>query len=222
MFRKQSNQPASGSESKVLSPTLRPDIYTLVDGTKAWLTSGSITGATSQPGDGVSYKTLLTPIQKHFPETKGPSLGVFGQAEGEIAVIVGGVTNMILELSKWEGMSAGMAMRTWVDALADAHARAVGRKGAGCGGPPIAKGISQGLSQFTDAALLTKDFTTRIQIISCLKTGEKTQGSFFLFLCFSGLGPNTLCAPWSSSRVTDGDGAEMKNQRWHPINIGLR
>ena len=167
MFRQLGNQLTSRSDSKVLSPALRPDIYKLVDETKAWLTNPSIAG-TSQPGDGVSYEALLTIIQRHFPNTKKPSL--LSQAEGEIAVIVGGITNMILELSKWEGMSAGMAMRTWVDSLADAHSQVAAI--------PVAKGVSQGLSQFTDASLLTKDFTTRIQIISCLKTGE----NFFFFL----------------------------------------
>jgi hypothetical protein len=103
-----------------------------------------------------------------LPETKKPGLESFAQAEGEIAVIVGGITNMILELSKWEGMSAGMAMRTWVDSLVEAHSRASSqtRKEA------IAKGITRGINQFTDVTLLTKDFTTRIQIMSCLKTGE--------------------------------------------------
>lgn len=169
MFRNLTSQfiDTSTSEKKVLSPTLRPDIYSLVDQTKAWLLSDST--AAAQPGDGVTYKPLLTTIQKHFPNVKQPGIESFGQAEGEIAVVVGGVTSMILELSKWEGMSSGMAMRTWIDALVDAHAKATtpNRKEA------IAKGITFGLNQHTDASLLTKDFTTRIQVISCLKTGEK-------------------------------------------------
>ncbi|KAF9525004.1 hypothetical protein CPB83DRAFT_860391 [Crepidotus variabilis] len=153
----------SSTEKKVLSPTLRPDIYSLVDQTKIWLLSDSTAG---QPGDGVTYGPLLTVIQKHIPSVKKPGLEAFGQVEGEVAVIVGGITSMILELSRWEGLSSGMAMRTWVDGLVDAHSKATTatRKDA------IAKGITHGLNRFTDASLLTKDFTTRIQVISCLKT----------------------------------------------------
>lgn len=167
MFRgiiSQSTTKGTGSDDKkTLSPSLRPDIYSSIDAAKAWAIGGLSGG---QAGDGVSYGGLLATIQKHLPETKKPGLESFGQAEGEIAVIVGGITNMVLELSKWEGMSAGMAMRTWVDALVEAHSRASSqtRKEA------IAKGITRGLNQFTDVTLLTKDFTTRIQIISCLKT----------------------------------------------------
>ena len=171
MFRNFANQLTQGvsgtnaDAKKVLSPALRPDIYSLIDSTKTWAVGGTGGG---QAGDGVSYGALLAVVQKHFPQTKKPGFESFGQAEGEIAVIVGGITNMILELSKWEGMASGMAMRTWVDALVEAHGRAAGqtRKDA------VARGITRGLNQFTDAALLTNDFTTRIQIISCLKTGE--------------------------------------------------
>ncbi len=171
MFRSFSDQISSGgatksadnAKKKVLSPALRPDIYTLVDQTTLWVIGrGSNAG---QPGDGVSYGSLFSTIQKHFPDTQRPGIELYTQAEGEVAVVVGGVTNMILELSKWEGMAAGMAMRTWVDALVEAHSKA-SRKTI------IAQGVSRGLGQFTDASLLTKDFTTRIQIISCLKTGE--------------------------------------------------
>jgi len=164
MFRSLSSQLAAGATAadskKVLSPSLRPDIYSVVDQAKIWITA--------QAGDGVSYGAILAMIQKHLPETKKPGLEAFGQAEGEIAVIVGGITNMILELSKWEGMSAGMAMRTWVDSLVEAHSKT----SSGTRKVAIAKGATRGLNQFTDASLLTKDFTTRIQIISCLKTGE--------------------------------------------------
>lgn len=174
MFRNFANQLTQGvsgtsaDAKKVLSPALRPDIYSLIDSFKTWAIGGLGGG---QAGDGVSYGALLTIIQKHFPETKKPGFESFGQAEGEIAVVVGGLTNMVLELSKWEGMASGMAMRTWVDSLVEAHARASSqtRKDA------IAKGVTRGLNQYTDVTLLTKDFTTRIQIISCLKTGEFEQ-----------------------------------------------
>ena len=165
MFRNFSSQltkaETKSNSQKTLSPTLRTDIYTLLDQTKVWLAGG----AGSQPGDSASYGPLLSIIKKHFPDTKGPGLDLFSQAEAEIAVIIGGVTNMILELSKWEGMSAGMAMRTWVDGLVEAHSKSSNKSS-------IAKGVTRGFSQFTDVSLLTNDFTTRIQIISCIKTGE--------------------------------------------------
>jgi len=177
MFRSFTSQFAAAAEAnagakKELSPALRPDIYLLIDKTKGWIT-GSQGGAGGgggggQAGDGVSYGALLTPIQKHLPETKKLGLESFGQPDSEIAVIVGGITNLILELSRWEGMSAGMAMRTWVDSLVEGYFKASSESRKDL----IAKGILRGLNQYTDATLLTKDFTTRIQIITCLKTGK--------------------------------------------------
>jgi len=150
---------------KVPSPTLRSDIYSLVDKTPGWIAGGQSGG---QAGDGVSYGTLLSLIQKHIPETKKLGLEFFGQLDSEIAIIVGGVTNLIFELSRWEDMSAGMAMRTWVDSLVDGYFKASSssesRKDL------IAKGIMRGLNRYSDATLLTKDLTTRIQIITCLKS----------------------------------------------------
>jgi hypothetical protein len=156
---------ANDGAKKVLSPALRPDIYNLVDKTRGWIVGGQSGG---QAGDGVSYSALLTLIQKHLPQTKKLGLESFGQLDSEIAVIIGGVTNLILELSRWEGMSAGMAMRTWVDSLVDSYAKVSSESRKDL----IAKGILRGLNQYTDAALLTKDLTTRIQIITCLKSGE--------------------------------------------------
>lgn len=161
---------ANGGVKKVPSPTLRSDIYSLVDKTQGWIVGGQSGG---QAGDGVSYGALLALIQKHIPETKKLGLEFFGQLDSEIAIIVGGVTNLILELSRWEEMSAGMAMRTWVDSLVDSYFKAStaseSRKDL------VAKGIMRGLNRYTDATLLTKDLTTRIQIITCLKTGERTR-----------------------------------------------
>jgi len=166
MFQISAGATKSANTKKVLSPALRPDIYTLVDQTKSWMIGHGGSSNAGQPGDGLSYKSLFSTIQKHFPNTpQKPGMELHSQAEGEIAIVVGGVTNMILELSKWEGMAAGMAMRTWVDGLVEAHSKASQKT-------TIAQGVSRGLGQFTDASLLTKDFTTRIQIISCLKTGE--------------------------------------------------
>jgi len=154
---------ANAGDKKVLSPTLRPDIYSLIDKTQGWITGGQGGG---QAGDGVSYNALLTSIQKHLPETKKLGLEAFGQPDSEIAVVVGGITNLILELSKWEGLSAGMAMRTWVDSLVEGYFKSESRKKKEL----VAKGILRGLNQYTDATLLTRDFNARIQIITCLKT----------------------------------------------------
>jgi len=172
MFRNLTSQLAgvsSADSKKALSPALRPDIYHLIDGFKPWAGGGSGgVGGKGSAGDSVSYKPLLEVILKHLPETKKLGLEAFGQAESEIAAVVGGITNMILELSRWEGMSATMAMRTWVDTLVDVHANAPSEeKGQG-----IARGITRGLGQSTDFSLLTKDFTSRISIISSLKTGK--------------------------------------------------
>jgi len=167
MFRNLASQLTAGDNKKVLSPTLRPDIYSLIDKTQGWIVGSSQSGGGGQAGDGVSYTALLTPIQKHLPDkTKPLGLESFGQVDSEIGVVVGGVTNLILELSRWEGMSSGMAMRTWVDTLVDGYFRACSESRKEL----IAKGILRGLNQYTDATLLTKDFTTRIQIITCLKT----------------------------------------------------
>jgi hypothetical protein len=75
---------------------------------------------------------------------------------------------VILEMSKWEGMAGGMAMRTWSDALVEAH----GRLPAGSRKDSVGKGIVRGVSQNTDITLMTKEFTAKIQIISSLKNGE--------------------------------------------------
>ncbi|EGN91812.1 hypothetical protein SERLA73DRAFT_66808 [Serpula lacrymans var. lacrymans S7.3] len=153
---------------KSISPTLRTDIYSAMDQTKAWL-GGE--GGGGQAGDGVSYGSIVSTIQKHFPDiTVG--LDSVGQAEGEVAIVVGGVTNMILEMSKWDGMAGGMAMRTWVDTLSDAH----GRISADRGGVKISRkelvgrGITRGVNQLTDVTLMTREFAARIQIISLLKS----------------------------------------------------
>lgn len=163
---------ANDRAKKAPSPTLRSDIYSLVDKTPGWIAGGQSGG---QAGDGVSYGALLALIQKHIPETKKLGLEFFGQLDSEIAIIVGGVTNLILELSRWEDMSAGMAMRTWVDSLVDGYFKVSNESRKEL----IAKGIMRGLNRYTDATLLTKDLTTRIQIITCLKTGERTRCPLF-------------------------------------------
>ncbi|KIY67192.1 hypothetical protein CYLTODRAFT_397546 [Cylindrobasidium torrendii FP15055 ss-10] len=143
-------------EKKAIHPTLRNDLYSAVDQVKAWL-------AGARQGDGVSYGPILAIIQKHFPETK-IGMESFGRADDEVAVIVAGVTNMVLELGKWESMAGAMATRTWADALANAFTKYAGpRKDA------IARGISRGVNN-ANVTLLTTNFTAKIQIISSLKS----------------------------------------------------
>lgn len=173
-FARQLSTAATDADAKkIMSPTLRADVYSAVDQAKSWVAGGQGGG---QAGDGVSYGPILAIIQKHFPATK-IGLESVGNVESEVAIIVGGVTNMIMEFSKWEGMAGGMAMRTWVDALVDAHAKAVvstsaTRSVGAARKDMVAKGITKGLNQNTDITLMTKEFTSKIQIISCLKSGE--------------------------------------------------
>src|ERR1700722_3364559 len=166
MFRNLSSTLANAKkteEAKAMSPTLRSDIYSSIDQAKAGIVGGAGSG---QAGDGVWFGPIVPTIQKHFPETK-IGLESIAQAEGETAVIVGAITNMILTMSKWEGMASGMAMRTWVDVLASAHAAEVVQERKDM----IARGITRGINQNTDVTLMTREFATRIQIISLLKTG---------------------------------------------------
>jgi hypothetical protein len=162
--------PASKADPKSMSPTLRSDIYAALDQVKPWLV-----GATPRhAGDGVSYQPILTTIHKHFPDL---TIGIesVGNVEAEVALVVAGITNMVLEMSKWDGMAGAMSMRTWVDALSDAHARIDRHPGPGGapGGPTrreqVGRGITKGINQLTDVSLMTREFAARIQIISLLK-----------------------------------------------------
>ncbi|KAJ4471410.1 hypothetical protein J3R30DRAFT_3299340 [Lentinula aciculospora] len=162
MFRDllQSNAKGASKERKSISPTLRSDIYTTIDQSKAWLA-----GTRGQAGDGVSYAPMLNTIKKHFPHAT-IGLEALGQIEVEVGVIVGGITNMVLEMSKWEALGGGMAMRTWLDTLVNVYATIPQSSKKEI----IARGIVRGINQNTDYSLMTKEFTARIQIISCLKS----------------------------------------------------
>jgi len=163
---------AKGDAKKSMSPTLRADIYSAIDQTKPWLVGG--TGA-RQAGDGVAYQAIMARIQQHFPEMK-MGLDAVRNTEHEVAVIVAGITNMILEMSKWDGMAGAMAMRTWVDALSDAHGKistvSIGAKG-GSRKEQVGRGMTKGINQLTDVTLMTREFAARIQIISLLKSGKE-------------------------------------------------
>jgi len=162
---------AAKADAKTMSPTLRTDIYSSVDQAKPWLIGGGPgTGGGRQAGDGVSFQPILTTIQKHFPDMK-LGLESVGNAEAEVAVIVAGVTNMVLEMSKWDGMAGGMTMRTWVDTLSEAHGRIPATPDArGNRKDQVGRGITRGINQLTDVSLMTREFAARIQIISLLKS----------------------------------------------------
>lgn len=160
---------AKGDAKKSISPTLRADIYSAVDQAKPWLIGGTVG---RQAGDGVAYQPIIARIHEHFPDLK-VGLDAARNIEHEVAVIVAGITNMILEMSKWEGMAGAMAMRTWVDALGDAHSKisnaSTGAKG-GSRKDQVGRGITRGINQLTDVTLMTREFAARIQIISLLKS----------------------------------------------------
>jgi len=160
-----------GDAKKSMSPTLRADIYSAIDQAKPWLIGGTVG---RQAGDGVAYQPIITRIHEHFPDMK-MGLDAVGHTEHEAAVIIAGITNMILEMSKWDGMAGAMAMRTWVDALSDAHGKISSASAGAKGGSrkeQIGRGITRGINQMTDVTLMTREFAARIQIISLLKSGE--------------------------------------------------
>ncbi|KAF8415849.1 hypothetical protein L210DRAFT_3430478, partial [Boletus edulis BED1] len=113
-------------------------------------------------GDALSYQPILALIHTHFPDL-APAIDVLGNVEAEVALIVAGITNMILEMSKWDGMAGAMSMRTWVDALGDAtHASsAPGSKRK----EQVGRGMTRGINQLTDVSLMTREFAPRIQIL---------------------------------------------------------
>ncbi|KIM86049.1 hypothetical protein PILCRDRAFT_816592 [Piloderma croceum F 1598] len=148
---------------KSMSPNLRSDIYAAMDQVKPWLT-GDLSRA--RAGDGVSYSEPMNIIQKHFPETN-MGLDSIGNTEGETSVVVSGITNMILELSKWDGMMSGLAMKSWAKVLEEAYGMAAAAN-PGSRTESIRNGISMGV-EMTDATLMTKEFAVRLLLVSLLK-----------------------------------------------------
>ncbi|KAH6910210.1 hypothetical protein BKA70DRAFT_1100693 [Coprinopsis sp. MPI-PUGE-AT-0042] len=165
MFRSlvsQLAQTGNPTEKKTMSPELRSDMYDAFEKIKAWL-SGSL--GSGQAGDGVSYAPILTVLQKHIPNLK-MGLEAVGHVEHEVAVITGGVTNLVLEFSRWEPMAGGMAIRTWSDALVNTHKQLP----SGSKKDTVAKGIARGINYNSDVSLMTQEFASKIQIVSCLKS----------------------------------------------------
>jgi len=145
-----------------LSSSLRSDIYTVMEHVKTWLT-GEL--GCARAGDGMSYSEHMNIIQKHFPDAK-MEFNSIGNTDAEVSKVVSGITNMILELSKWDGVMSGVAMKTWVNVLEKAYIMAAaadeGRTTL------IRKGISEGV-ELTDVALMTKEFAVRLELVSLLK-----------------------------------------------------
>jgi len=150
--------------AQAMVPSLRTDLYTLMDQVKPWLVGDMGRG---KAGDGVNYSWAMNVIQKYFPDAK-MGLGDMGNTEGETLVVVRGVINMILELSKWDGMMGGMVLRTWVTALGDVCTRAAAANPENRA-DLLRKGISRAV-EMADISLMTKEFAVRIQIISLLKS----------------------------------------------------
>jgi len=155
----------STEAKKVINPTLRSDIYSAIDNSKSWIIGGLGGG---QAGDGVSVGPIVKTIQKHFPDVK-IGMDSMGHADGEVAIVVGGIVNMILEMSKWDAMAAAMAMRTWVETLTEAYGRVPNTRPGGRK-DLVARGITKGVNHNADVSLMTREFAARIQIISLLKT----------------------------------------------------
>jgi len=152
-----------GKTEKPMSPCLRSDIYVLMDQVKPWLVADL---DRARAGDGVSYSGLMSIIKKHFPDAK-LGLDSRGDTEGEVSVVVSGITNMIFEMSRWDGMMSGLAMKTWVEVLGEAYLQ-VAAANEGSKTDLIRKGISKGV-EMADTALVTKEFAVRLQLISLLK-----------------------------------------------------
>lgn len=144
---------------------LREDMYKAINAAQPWL-------ASTMPGDGISFRPILDHIIPHFPKT------TIQFAAEEIPIIVGAITNMVLELSKLDGMQGVIAMRTWTDALgaslkvwnakgADEHRRDV-----------IREGVMKGINVLTDHMLLTREFAARLQMIGYLKGGKSLRTPF--------------------------------------------
>ncbi|KAG6382085.1 hypothetical protein JVT61DRAFT_723 [Boletus reticuloceps] len=164
-----SSQPtASKPDPKSISPSLRADIYAALDRAKPWLIGTSPRHCAA--GDALSYQPILALIHTHFPDL-APAIDVLGNVEAEVALIVAGITNMVLEMSKWDGMAGAMTMRTWVDVLSDAHAR-IERAPGSKRKEQVGRGMTRGITQLTDVSLMTREFAPRIQIISLLKSGK--------------------------------------------------
>jgi hypothetical protein len=101
-------------------------------------------------------------VDKHFPGTQ------INRCTDEVPVLVGGLTNMILEYSKTEGLPGAMALRTFTDKLITALNALDGSDKKSS----VGEGIARGFTQVADPALATREFTPRVQIVGSFKNCE--------------------------------------------------
>ncbi|PVG04576.1 hypothetical protein CPB86DRAFT_777859 [Serendipita vermifera] len=150
--------PQGGAEngSKGATPAqLRADIYTGIDSLSLWISSG-------KAENGIDYRSILALVDKHFPGTQ------INRCTDEVPVLVGGLTNMILEYSKTEGLPAAMALRTFMDKLISALNALDGSEDKQKK-TSVGEGIARGFTQVADPALATREFTPRVQIVGSFK-----------------------------------------------------
>ncbi|KAG8789694.1 hypothetical protein FRB91_011890 [Serendipita sp. 411] len=143
----------SSSNSKGATPAqLRADIYTCVDQISIWIASG-------KAENGIDYRSTLAIIERHFPGTQ------VNLTTDEVAVLVGGLTNMIFEFSKADGISGAMAFRTFTDKLLVSWNSIEDKEKK----IPVGEGIIRGLNQIADPGLATREFAPRVQMVGSLK-----------------------------------------------------
>ncbi|KAH7103385.1 hypothetical protein BKA62DRAFT_696783 [Auriculariales sp. MPI-PUGE-AT-0066] len=178
------------------SGTLRLDTYAAIDAVKAWLQSDQVgdglsvnailklvakhTTLPSSTGSMARTLTQAQPGDKGNASTENPKASDATTSAGggsvpflhitipaeEIPIAVGGVTNLVLALSRSDSMAGVLAARAWTDALTQANTKS--RSDA------WRRGIVDGINQRADMSLLTTEFGPRLQVIHILKTVAAT------------------------------------------------
>ncbi len=180
-------QTSGSSDSKGATPAqLRADIYTGIDQITVWIANG-------KAENGIDYRSTLvsehgcvassvairayeklpwnktertffpqTIIEKHFPGTQ------VNRCSDEVAVLVGGLINMIFEFSKADSIPAAMALRTLSEKLGTAL-NAIGDKAHR---QVVGDGVVRGMQTVMDPAIATREFAARVQMVGSLKNGE--------------------------------------------------
>lgn len=105
---------------------------------------------------------MQTLVEKHFPGTE------INRCTDEVPVLVGGLTNMIFEYSKTEGLPGAMALRTFTERMVDAWKKVESDESR----QSISRGIVRGINEFADPGLATKEFAPRVQIMGSLRNCE--------------------------------------------------
>ncbi|KAF8311869.1 hypothetical protein DL93DRAFT_2036969, partial [Clavulina sp. PMI_390] len=142
------------------TPTvLREDLSKAVQEAERWLSS-------STPGDGYSFKPIHIILCPHYPELDVP----FGCGPTEeVAIVVGAITNMALEVGFLESWNGVVAMRNWIDAL-QRVIKVWKAKKDDPAGTRICEAIVLGVNTRSDPTSLAKDLASKMQIVGMLKT----------------------------------------------------